>query len=130
MEEVTLSVPERLVASLPEEDPAPRQDVERAVDGWERRINAAIRTASDDREATAAVVDAVERMQDRADRYDEFVPELRAWGQSPVYAMVWRDLYVDLVGQLYDDDDLAERIDRERNYRLVEDGVRLRDTKD
>ena len=33
----------------------------------------------------------------------------------------------DLIGQLYDHDDLGERLDRERTHRVVEDGIRLRD---
>jgi hypothetical protein len=33
----------------------------------------------------------------------------------------------DLIGQLHEHEDLAERLDRERHARMVEDGIRLRD---
>jgi hypothetical protein len=54
------------------------------------------------------------------------VPELRAWGQSPIYAIAWRNLYADLLSQIYDHDELGAALDRERNQRLVEDGIRLK----
>ncbi len=123
MDEVSLFVPEPLVDTLPEDDDA-AQDLQQAVEGWEQRINAAIAGADDEREAAGHVVDAMERMEDRFEQYDAFVPELRAWGQSPVYALTWRNLYVDLIGQLYEHEWLAEHVDRERNARLVEDGIR------
>lgn len=124
MDEVTLSVPRPLLDSLPEDDDAAGRDMQEAVAGWERRINDAIADAEDDREAASAVADAVERMEDRFETFDEFVPELRAWGQSPVYAIAWRNLYADMVGQLYEHDEIAEALDRERNARLVQDGIR------
>jgi len=127
MEIVTLSVPEPILDSLPEDDPNAGQDMRQAVAGWETRINRAVDEAEDDGEALGYVVDAIDRMEDRLEAYDEFVVELRAWGQSPIYAMAWRNLYGDIIGQLYEHDDLGERIDRERNYRAVEDGIRLRD---
>jgi hypothetical protein len=52
------------------------------------------------------------------------VAELRAWGQSPIYAIAWRNLYGDMIAQIYDNGDIAAEIDRERNARLVEDGIR------
>ena len=69
-------------------------------------------------------------MEDRVERFDAFVPELRAWGQSPIFAIAWRNLYADLIGQLYEYDWIAGGVDRERNYRLVEDGIRLGDLYD
>ena len=127
MDELSLAVPEPLVEKLPEDGQGAAQDMQRAVAGWEDRLNGAIGEADDDREAAAYVADAVDRMEDRVERFDEFVPELRAWGQSPVYAVAWRTLYADLIAQLYDHEDVAAELDRERNYRLVEDGIRLRD---
>ncbi|PSQ03719.1 hypothetical protein BRC97_12620, partial [Halobacteriales archaeon QS_6_71_20] len=76
-------------------------------------------------EAAAVAVDFLEYAEGRAETYDEFVPELRAWGQSPIYAIAWRDLHAELAAQVYELDWLAERIDRERNYRLVDDGIRF-----
>jgi hypothetical protein len=101
--------------------------MERAVEGWEERINRAIDESADDSEAAGYVLDAIEEMETRLEAYDEFVPELRAWGQSPIYAIAWRNLMADLIGQLYEHDDLADRLDRERTHRLVDDGIRLSD---
>jgi len=127
MDDVSLSVPEPIIDSLPEDGAAAAQDMQRAVEGWERRINRAIDDADDGSEAVEYVLDAIELFEGRMDVYDEFVPELRAWGQSPIYAVCWRNLMADLVGQLYEHGDLADRLDRERHQRLVEDGIRLRD---
>jgi len=126
MDEVSLAAPRPLLESLPDEDETAARDMQEAVAGWEGRINGAVAAADDDREAVGAVVDAIERMEARFETYDEFVPELRAWGQSPVYAQAWRNLYADLIEQLYDHDELADRLDRERNARIVEDGIRKR----
>ncbi|UWG51109.1 Uncharacterized protein AArcCO_1810 [Halalkaliarchaeum sp. AArc-CO] len=125
MEHVSLGVPRGVLESLPEEEDAAEMDIHRAVDGIERRINDAIDEADDPGEAASYVVDAIEHMESRMERYDEFVPELRAWGQSPIYAMAWRNLYAELIAQLYQEEWLAEELDRERNYRLVDDGVRF-----
>ncbi|MFB6268977.1 MAG: hypothetical protein ABEH83_03475 [Halobacterium sp.] len=127
METVSLGVPEPILDALPADSDDTRKDMQEAVAGWERRLNDAIESAETDEEAVSYVVDGVERMEDRVERFDEFVPELRAWGQSPIYAIAWRNLYGDLVGQLYDHDELGAALDRERNQRLVEDGIRLRD---
>ena len=127
MDEVTLSVPKPIIDSLPEDGQSTVQDMQSAVEGWESRINQAIASADDDREAAGYVADAVERFDDRAETFDEFVPELRAWGQSPIYAIAWRNLYADLIEQIYQRDDIADELDRERNARLVEDGIRLSD---
>ncbi|AUX09672.1 hypothetical protein AArcSl_2047 [Halalkaliarchaeum desulfuricum] len=125
MDHVSLGVPRGVLESLPEEEDAAEMDIHRAVDGIERRINDAIDEADDPGEAAGYVVDAIEHMESRMERYDEFVPELRAWGQSPIYAMAWRNLYAELIAQLYQEEWLAEELDRERNYRLVEDGIRF-----
>lgn len=125
MDEVSLSIPRPLIEGLPDDDDA-AQDMMRAVEGWEDRINEAIAAAADDREAAGYVMDAIERMEDRFEEYDGYVSELRAWGQSPIYALTWRNLYADLMAQLHEHEDLAGHLDRERNSRLVEDGIRLR----
>jgi hypothetical protein len=119
MSELELGIPEGIVNSLPEDGDGARQDMLEAVAGWESRLNAAL-----DDEGVEAVVDVVERFEDRWERYDEYVVELRAWGQSPIYAMAWRDLHAAVIRQLYDHEDLEERIDRERNARIVQDGIR------
>ncbi|MFC6716781.1 hypothetical protein ACFQGT_16990 [Natrialbaceae archaeon GCM10025810] len=125
--EVSLGVPEPILERLPDDGDDAAADMRQAVAGWERRLNRAIEAAEDEREAVGHALEAIEHFEGRLDTYDELVPELRAWGQSPIYAIAWRTLYADLIAQLYDHEELAERIDRERNARLVEDGIRLRD---
>ena len=127
MEPVSLGVPEPILDLLPQDGESSAQDMQRAVEGWEQRVNRHLADADDEAAAVAGVVDVIERLEDRIETYDGFVPELRAWGQSPIYAMAWRDLYADLVQQLYEHEDLGESLDRERNYRLVEDGIRYED---
>jgi len=127
MDEFDLGVPTQILESLPDEDDAARQDMQRAVAGLEARLNEAVSATDDEREAAQAVVDALERLEDQLEQYDEFVPELRAWGQSPIYAIAWRNLQADLIMQIQEVGWVAERIDRERNYRTVEDGIRLSD---
>jgi len=127
MDEISLSVPRPIIDRLPEEDDGAGQDMQRAVAGWEDRLNGAIEQAEDDAEAASYLADAMDRLENRWEAYDEFVPELRAWGQSPIYAIAWRNLQADLIAQLYDHDEVAELVERERNYRLVEDGIRLGD---
>lgn len=129
MEEVDLGIPQQLIDSLPEDADNAARDMERAVEGYQARVNRAIRESADEAEAAGHIVDVVEALEARAETYDEFVPELRAWGQSPIYAIVWRNLCTDLIGQLYGHEDLAQRLDRERNHRLVDDGIRLSDIK-
>ena len=126
-EPVSLGVPRGVLESLPDREGTAATDMHRAVEGIEARINRAIEDADDDEEAVAAVVDAIERMTSRMERHDEFVPELRAWGQSPIYAIAWRNLYAELIAQLYEIEWLADRIDVERHYRIVEDGIRFGD---
>ncbi|GAB3417734.1 hypothetical protein GCM10027435_16790 [Haloparvum alkalitolerans] len=125
MDEVELGVPRGVIESLPEESESVEQDMRRAIVGVQSGINEAVAEADDPGEAAAAAVDAIEYMEARMERFDEFVPELRAWGQSPIYAIAWRNLYAELIAQLYDHDWLAAELDRERNYRLVEDGIRF-----
>lgn len=127
MDDVSLGVPKPILERLPEEGSDAGTDMQQAVATWERRINRAIDESEDDREAAGHVLDAIDRFEDRFETYDALVPELRAWGQSPIYAIAWRTLYADVIAQLYDHDDLATHVDRERNARLVEDGIRLRD---
>ncbi|WP_193308646.1 hypothetical protein [Halorubrum halophilum] len=126
MPEIELGVPKGVVESLPEEDGTAEQDMRRAIAGIQSRLNDEIADA-DASEAAEVVADAVERMEAQASTYHEFVPELRAWGQSPIYAIAWRNLYVELIGQLYEQEWLADDLGREQNFRLVEDGIRLSD---
>lgn len=125
MDDIELGVPRPILDALPEGSESTAQDMQRAVEGIESSINRAIAAADDESEAVSAVADAIEHLEENFETYDEFVPELRAWGQSPIYAIAWRNLQADLVAQLYEIDWLAERLDRERNARLVEDGIRF-----
>jgi len=127
MDELSLGVPEPILDRLPENEGTTAQDMQRAVAAWEDRLNRAVADADDDQAAAGVILDAVEHMEDRMETYDEFVPELRAWGQSPIYAIAWRNLMADLIGQLYEHEDVADHLDRERNARLVEDGISLKD---
>ena len=126
MPEISLGVPKGVVESLPEEDGTAERDMRRAIVGIQSRLNEEIE-GDDPAEAATVVADAVERMEQQASTYHEFVPELRAWGQSPIYAIAWRNLYIELIGQLYEHEWLADELDRERNFRIVEDGIRLSD---
>ena len=127
MDELSLGVPRQILESLPEDGDNAAADMQSAVGAWEDRLNRIIEESTTDQEAAGRIVDAIERLDDRRERYDDFVVELRAWGQSPIYAVGWRNLYADLIAQLYDDDALAEHLDREMNARMVEDGIRLED---
>ncbi|WP_276298941.1 hypothetical protein [Halorussus lipolyticus] len=124
MDEISLTVPDAITESLPADGDDAARDMHRAVEGWEDRLNRAIEESEGDDDAAGAVVDVLERFENRWEQYDDFVAELRAWGQSPIYAMAWRDLMRSLMGQLYDHDGLGESIDRERHARLVSDGIR------
>lgn len=121
MESVTLVVPDGIANALPEEGDAAIEDMQKAVSGYENQINVAL----NERDDTDIVVDAIERFEARWEAYDEYVVELRAWGQSPIYAIVWRDLHASLIQQLYNHDGLANEIDRERHARIVQDGIRF-----
>jgi len=122
MSELELFVPEQIVESLPPDSEETKQDMSKAVAGWESEINAAL---SVEDEAVSAIADLIEHFEGRWEAYDEYVVELRAWGQSPIYAMAWRDLHAAVIQQIYDHDDLSDRLSRERNARLVEDGIRF-----
>ncbi|RZV08447.1 hypothetical protein BDK88_2517 [Natrinema hispanicum] len=127
MQEITLGVPEPILERLPDDDESAAADMQKAVAGWETRLNQVLEDADDEREAAGRVLEAIDRFEERYETYDELVPELRAWGQSPIYAIAWRTLYADVIAQLYEHDDLTDHLDRERNARLVADGIRLRD---
>lgn len=127
MDEVDLGVPEPLLESLPDGSEDTVADMQQAVAGWEHRINDALDAAETDGERTEILTDAVELLEQRRGTYDDFVPELRAWGQSPIYAITWRTLCADLIEQLYEQG--GEEIDREKHARLVEDGIHLSDVK-
>lgn len=123
MQQLTLQIPKTIVDSLPADSEATTQDMDQAVGGWEQDLNTAL-DAEDDDEVVSAVVDIIERFEDRWERYDEYVVELRAWGQSPIYAMAWRDLLAAVLHQIHDHEDLGERISRERHHRIFDDGIR------
>jgi len=127
MQEITLGVPEPILERLPDDDESAAADMQKAVAGWESRLNRALEDADDEREAAGHVLEAIDRFEERYETYDELVPELRAWGQSPIYAIAWRTLYADVIAQLHEHEDLADHLDRERNARLVADGIRLQD---
>ncbi|SEW03158.1 hypothetical protein [Natrinema salifodinae] len=127
MTTVSLGVPEPILDRLPADDETAAADMQQTVADWEQRLNRAIEDADDDREAAGRVLEAIDRFEERYETYDELVPELRAWGQSPIYAIAWRTLYADVIAQLYDHDDLTDHLERERNARLVQDGIRLQD---
>ncbi|MGM0372391.1 MAG: hypothetical protein ACQEQJ_07795 [Halobacteriota archaeon] len=128
MEDISLGVPRQILESLPESEDDAAADMQSAVAAWENRLNRFIEEAATDQEAASRVVDVLERFEDRQEEYDEFVAELRAWGQSPIYAIGWRNLYADLIAQIHEHEEIAALIDRERNARLVEDGIRLEET--
>jgi len=127
MQEISLGVPEPILERLPDDDESAAADMQKAVAGWEDRLNRVLEDVDDEREAAGRVLEAIDRFEERYETYDELVPELRAWGQSPIYAIAWRTLYADVIAQLHEHDDLADHLDRERNARLVADGIRLQD---
>ena len=127
MDEVALYVPQRLIDSLPEDGQNAGMDMQQAVEGIQNVVNRGIREAADDAAAASHVLDVIEHLEARYEEYDGFIPELRAWGQSPIYAIAWRNLQASLITQLHEHDDLASRLDRERNYRVADDGIRLSD---
>lgn len=121
MPEVSLTIPDSIIDALPEaEEDNAHLDMQRAVTGWELQFNDLLAEADE----TGEIVDMIERFEDRWERYDDYIVELRAWGQSPIYAMAWRDLQAAVINQVYDHADLADRIDRERHARIVQDGIR------
>jgi hypothetical protein len=128
MEQVDLAIPQSVLDLLPGDDNAAK-DIERAVEGYEAHVNRIIGSAPSDAEAAADLLDVLDHMEDRMETYDDFVPELRAWGQSPAYAIAWRNLHGSLIEQVYDHE-IATHIDRERNHRIADDGIRLKDLKE
>lgn len=127
MDEISLAVPRDVIDSLPDDEGTAALDMQRSVEGIEARINQAIAESESESEAASRIADAITRMETHLERYDEFVPELRAWGQSPIYAISWRNLQAAIITQLYDVEWLRTNLDRERNYRVVEDGIRFGD---
>lgn len=123
VDEIELYIPEGIVESLPPDSDDTKQDMGQAIAGWERELNAVL-TAEDEAEAVSAVLDFIEHLEGRWEDYDEYVVELRAWGQSPIYAMAWRDLTAAVIQQIYDHENLGDRIDKERHARIFEDGIR------
>lgn len=127
MDDISLGVPESILESLPEDDGGVERDMRRAVEDYEDHLNRLVDDADDEGTAADAVLDVVEHFEARAERFDDLVPELRAWGQSPVYAIAWRNLYADLVTQLDEYDWLADQLDRDPNVSLVADRVQRSD---
>ncbi|MGM0591378.1 MAG: hypothetical protein ACQETI_07075 [Halobacteriota archaeon] len=125
MEELSLGVPRSILESLPQGDEGPGHDMQQSVAALEVRLNRVIAEADEEATAAAAVVDEIERLASRLERYDEFVPELRAWGQSPVYAIGWRDLQADLIMQIREHEWLSAHVDAECSHRLAVDESRF-----
>lgn len=123
VDEIELYIPEGIVESLPTDSDDTKQDMGQAIAGWERDLNTVL-SAEDESEVVSAVFEYVEHFEDRWESYDEFVIELRAWGQSPIYAMAWRDLIGAVIQQIYQHENLGDRIDKERHARIFEDGIR------
>lgn len=123
MDELELYIPEGIVESLPADSDETKQDMGKAIEGWERELNAAM-SVEDENEAVSAVVNFIEHSEERWEAYDEYVVELRAWGQSPIYAMAWRDLHAAVIQQIHQHEELADQINRERHARIFDDGIR------
>lgn len=123
VDEIELTIPKGIVESLPADSEDTKQDMQKALVGWERELNAALSSEADD-DMVSAVVDIIEHFEDRWEAYDEYVVELRAWGQSPIYAMAWRDLTASIIRQIHEHEDLADHISRERHARIFDDGIR------
>jgi hypothetical protein len=128
MEPIELSIPQHVVDLLPQDGANAATDMEKAVEGYERHLNRSLGEANDPEKA-AEVLDVVDHMEARMETYDTFVPELRAWGQSPAYAVAWRNLHGELISQIYQHE-VSGLLDRERNYRIADDGIRLKDLKE
>jgi len=123
VEDIKLTIPKSIVDSLPEDSAETKQDMEKAIVGWERNINSSLEVQADD-EMIEAIVDLIEHFESRWESYDEFIVELRAWGQSPIYAVAWRDLHAAVIQQVHEHEDLGDRISRERHARIFNDGIR------
>lgn len=123
MDEISLAVPRELAETLPEESDETLMAMQREINQYEGYINA----ATDEDDAASAAVDVLDRLEERWESYDDYIVELRAWGQSSIYAEVWCDFQYALMQQLYDHEALAAELDQERHARLVDDGIRLSD---
>ncbi len=123
MENIKLTIPKSIVDSLPEDSAETKQDLEKAIVGWERNINASLEVEEDE-EMIEDIVDLIEHFESRWESYDDYIVELRAWGQSPIYAMAWRDLHAAVIQQVHEHEDLGDRISRERHARIFNDGIR------
>ena len=123
MDEISLAVPRELAETLPEDSDGTLMAMQREINQYEGYINAA---GSEDEVASAAV-DVLDRIEERWEAYDSYIVELRAWGQSSIYAEVWCDFQYALMQQLYDHEALVENLDQERHSRLLDDGIRLSD---
>ena len=127
MDEIHLAVPRELAESLPEDSDDALLAMQREIEQYEDYVNGAITDPEDDEGGASAAADVIDRLVDRWEAYDEYIVELRAWGQSSIYAEVWCDFQYALIQQLYDHEELADALDRERHTRLVDDGIRLSD---
>ncbi len=125
MDPIDLVVPEELVSTLPEGSEEAVMAMDREITQYERYINDAMEAGEE--EAAAAAADVLDRLTERWEEYDGYIVELRAWGQSSIYAEVWCDFQYALIQQLYGHEALADALDRERNARIVDDGIRLSD---
>jgi hypothetical protein len=125
MDELSLAVPRGLAESLPEDSDDALLAMQREIEQYEAYVNDAIADGND--EAVRAAADVIDRAEERWEAYDDYIVELRAWGQSSIYAEVWCDFQYAMIQQLYDHEGLAEGLDRERHARLVDDGIRLSD---
>ncbi|MFC6903707.1 hypothetical protein [Halalkalicoccus tibetensis] len=125
MDEITLAVPRELGESLPEDGEETLMAMQREIDQYEGYINGAV--PEGESEAASAAADVIDRLEERWEQYDEYIVELRAWGQSSIYAEVWCDFQYALIQQIYDHEELADALDQERHARLVDDGIRLSD---
>lgn len=125
MEPIELAVPKGLAETLPEDSDDALMAMQREIEQYESHINGAIE--SDEGDPASAAADVIDRLQERWEAYDGYIVELRSWGQSSIYAEVWCDFQYALIQQLYDHEELAAELDRERTARLVDDGIRLSD---
>lgn len=125
MDEISLAVPRELGETLPEESDETLMAMQRELEQYEGYVNDAIAEG----EGASAAADVLDRLEERWGSYDTYIVELRAWGQSSIYAEVWCDFQYALIQQLYDHEELAHELDQERNARLVDDGIRLSDAK-
>ena len=121
MDDVELAIPQTLAENLPEGSEETLQAMQREINQYERYIN----SAAADGDGPAAAADVVERLEDRWEQYDGYIVELRAWGQSSIYAEVWCDFQYALIRQLLDHEGIGDELQREQHHRLVEDGIRM-----